>query len=224
MSGAVGNLLGNSGIFSSLLNLVAQAFPPLSIATSLANRLIDTVGDAVKDAVSTLIKESGAPKFLQELVNDVVDQALTGQRKPSDAAVDSFVGNDASVQDWLSDFGQELTQSIVEGSRRALEESGESSGSGKSSPKSWLQAIAASLGEALGKKAAKMVELTDKLDELVSAGEGLEGEEKQQNAQAFSATQAELQGVSQEFQIISNSLSTTLKAIGEGLGSIARKS
>ncbi|UNK42301.1 hypothetical protein MNO14_15405 [Luteimonas sp. S4-F44] len=87
--------------------------------------------------------------------------------------------------------------------------SGSSGGKGES----WLVAIAKAMGAKLGEKAEKMTELSDKLGGLDS----------KKDAKEFSKTQMEFQAESQMFSMLSNTISTAIKSIGEGLTSAARK-
>ena len=96
-----------------------------------------------------------------------------------------------------------------------LQESSETKGSGG---KSWLVAIAQALGSIMGDKAAKLVELTGKMDKLAAADP-----EDQKAAKEFQKTMSEFQAQSQLFSMISNATSTAIKAIGEGMTANARK-
>lgn len=78
----------------------------------------------------------------------------------------------------------------------------------------WLVAIARNMGEAAGRLAQKMVNLADQL-------QGLTGKD---DAQKFNAVAAELQGYSQMFNIMSQTESTVVKGLGEGMATAVRKS
>lgn len=95
-------------------------------------------------------------------------------------------------------------------------QSNESGGGGKA--KSWLVAIAQALGSIMGDKAAKLVELTGKMDKLAAADP-----EDQKAAKEFQKTMMEFQAQSQLFSMISNASSTAIKSIGEGMTTAARK-
>ena len=113
--------------------------------------------------------------------------------------------------------------SLVEESKDAA---GEAQGSGKGGRKSagsWLQAIAKAMGEVLGQKAGEMVKLSDKISSLAQEGKGLEGDAKADNAADMTAAQTELQGVSQEYKLLTETISTVLKGIGEALSTMGRK-
>lgn len=84
--------------------------------------------------------------------------------------------------------------------------------------KSWLVAIAQAMGNALGTKAAKLVELSKKLDSLAGSSS-----DDQQAAKEFQKTMAQFQAESQLFSMMSNAFSTAVKSIGEGMTALARK-
>lgn len=86
------------------------------------------------------------------------------------------------------------------------------------SGKGWLVAIAKAMGNALGVVAAKLVQLSNKLDDLAGSAS-----DDQKSAKEFQKTMAEFQAQSQLFGMLSNSFSTAIKSIGEGMSSMARK-
>jgi hypothetical protein len=97
-----------------------------------------------------------------------------------------------------------------------INQNSESEGTGGRS-KSWLVAIAKALGGILGDKAAKLVELSKELETLAAKGDDKE------SARAFQETMTEFQAQSQLFNMISNTASTAIKSIGEGMTAVARK-
>ncbi len=84
--------------------------------------------------------------------------------------------------------------------------------------KSWLVAIAQALGGIMGDKAAKLVELTGKMDQLAKADP-----KDTKAAKEFQVNMMEFQAQSQLFSMISNASSTAIKSIGEGMTTVARK-
>jgi hypothetical protein len=236
MSGALKGVFGGGGIFGALMSIASIAFPPLAIANSLGNMLLQGIGQAIGQAVQTLIKESGMPKFLGGVIGNLVDQVLGGQKKETDPQADSLVQSNEGVQDWMQKFQKDLSNQIVESSRKHIEKdkasgAGGKGGKGGVSSGSWLQAIAAAMGEVLGDKAAKMVTLADKMSALNSDGKAISTDPKdekaqaarQENAREFSKTQTEFQAVSQEFSLLQSTFSNAIKSIGEGLAQMGRK-
>jgi hypothetical protein len=94
----------------------------------------------------------------------------------------------------------------------------EKDGVAGSGGKSWLVAIAQAMGNALGTKAAKLVELSHKLDSLAG-----KSSDDQKAAKEFQKTMAEFQAESQLFSMMSNAFSTAVKSIGEGMTALSRK-
>jgi hypothetical protein len=244
MGSALNSIFGGGNILGLLTSVASMFFPPLAIANSLANLLTQAIGQAMTQAINTLVQESGMPKFLGEMIKDMVSQVLGGQTKPSSPEVDQAVGGDQGVQDWMSKFITDLTNQIVESARKFMEtsEGKDTKGGGKKATTgSWLEAIAKAMGEIAGDKAAKMVELSQKMadlngtgKELQAAGEALDPEKdkaasqtntekQQQNAREFSQTQSLFQAASQEFSILQNTFANAIKSIGEGLTAMGRK-
>lgn len=98
----------------------------------------------------------------------------------------------------------------------ARERVGSSGGKGG---KSWLVALATAMGSTQGKLAHQMMTALDKMDSLSNADMKKPGA-----AQKFQVAATEFQAIAQMFSIISNANSTSLKAIGEGMTAMARKS
>lgn len=97
-------------------------------------------------------------------------------------------------------------------------QAGEDNGAIGGGGKGWLVAIAKAMGNALGVVAAKLVSLSNQLDDLASSAS-----DDQQSAKEFQKTMAEFQAQSQLFSMLSNSFSTAIKSIGEGMTSLGRK-
>ncbi|MDR6993155.1 hypothetical protein [Luteimonas sp. 3794] len=88
----------------------------------------------------------------------------------------------------------------------------ESGGGGES----WLVAMAKALGTMLGEKAGNMVQTSKEMEKY-------SGSDSKEDAQKFSELQTKFQAESQMFSMLSNTISTALKSIGEGLTANARK-
>jgi hypothetical protein len=227
MSGALGNIFGGGNILGLVMNIASIAFPPMAIATSLANLVGGAVGQALSGAVDQMMQQQGMPKFLGEAVKQMAEKVIQGLTKESDAQADQ--ATQGAFGEDMQKLTDELTDAIVKGAQAIMQQDkgdGKSSkangkgGSGKTAS-SWLEAIALAMGEAAGNKAAKMVELSNKLKELSSAG----GSEKDQQkaAKEMNAVNAQFQAVSQEFNMLQSAFSTAIKSLGEGLAQMARK-
>lgn len=225
MSGALGNIFGGGNILGLVMNIASMVFPPLALATSLANLVSNAVGQALKGAVDQLMQQSGLPKFLGEAIKQMVDATVPGLNQQSDAQADQ--ATQGAFGEDMQSLTNELTESIVKNAQAIMQQdkgdgrSSRANGRSGRTASSWLEAIALAMGEAAGNKAAKMVELSNKLKELSSAG----GSEKDQQkaAKEMNAVNAQFQAVSQEFNMLQSAFSTAIKSLGEGLAQMARK-
>jgi hypothetical protein len=227
MGSALNNIFGGGNILGLLTSVASMFFPPLAIATSLSNLLTQAVGQAFTQAIGQLVQQ-GMPKFLGEMLKNMASEVLGGLLKQSSPEVDQAVGNDAGVKDTMQDLIDKLTSQIVDSTRKALDakDGGSSGKSGKKTTGSWLEAIAQAMGEIAGDKAAKMVELSQKMADLNGASKEIGKDDTQaqkQNAQEFSETQALFQSASQEFSILQNTFANAIKSLGEGLTAMGRK-
>lgn len=214
MGGALSSVLGGGNILGSLLNVAGMIFPPLQMASSLINMLNGAIGGAVKGAADALVKEAGMPKFAADMVKGVVDQALGTQQQDSNSEVDSAMKSKLGNE--MNDFEAELGKQLFEKTRDDMQADAKKKGGKKANAGSWLEKLARNLGEVAGEKAAKMVELSDKLTEL-------SGKDDKQSAKEMTAVSQELSGVSKLFQVLQDAANTTIKSIGDGLATAARK-
>lgn len=222
MSGALNSVFGGGNVFGALLSIASIAFPPMALATSLSNMIGQAVGQALMGAVTQLV-QNGMPRFLGEAIKQMVQGILPQLTQPSDSQADEAV--QSNFQSDMQDLTKDLMEAIVKNAQAIMQQD---KGDGKSSSSkgtkgsvSWLEAIALAMGEAAGNKAAKMVELSNKLSKLSSAGGG----EKAQQAAAkeMNAVNAQFQATAQEYNMLQTAFSTAIKAIGEGLSAMARK-
>lgn len=230
LSNLLGGILGGGG--AGGLGGIARAiegFAPANVLNAAANLVNAMHGGAVKGAAEQLQREDGMPKFIQDAINQAVDKVLQQNKKPADADLEKKLGD--TTKDGLQKEMDDLIKKLVDNVRKQLGEeskdaAGEASGAGKGGKKStgsWLQAIAKAMGEVLGQKAGEMVKLTDKISSLAEASGNMKGEDKQKNAQEMTAAQTEFQGVSQEYKLLTETVSTVIKGIGESLSTMGRK-
>lgn len=245
MSGALNSVLGGGGLGSilgggglgALGGIVGIAFPPAGIAMAAANLLAPAIGEAVNGAAKQLCQEAGMPKFLQDVIGKIVDDVVGKNRQPADAECERACGNQPGIKDDLKSLVDEMIKGMVDRVKDEVRGDGKCEGGkdgkgGKAGGAggSWLVALARALGEVAGDKAAKMVELGNKLETLGEEGnklesgkDGKETDAQKANARESVTTQSELNGVSKEFQQFMETLNTVVKGIGDGLTSVARK-
>lgn len=208
--GAVGGIVG--GIFGGPIGAM--------IGQAIGNALQSAIGDATKQAVDTLQQEHGMPKFLADEVKSKVDSIISGLHQPVSAEASQQAAQ--HIGDNFKDFQNDLAQALVKlvKDNMANQDNGSGGGgSGSAKPSkggSWLEALAKAMGSALGQKASKMVELSDKIAST-AGGEGKEA------AKANAEATMEMQGTSQMFNLMQNAFAGALKSIGEGLSQTARK-
>jgi hypothetical protein len=236
MSGALNSVLGGANPLGAILNIASVAFPPLGIATSVANMITQGVGQAVNQAAQQLCQTAGMPKFLTDMVGGLVKDVVGKLTQHSNPGCD-----EASHEHFGGDIGklvEDLVKSIVDGAKAIMEQGqggddckgGKAGKGGKGQPAgNWLIAMARAMGAAAGDHAKRMVELSNKINDLSSKGKGIDAssdagkKEQADNAAETSAAQAEFQAEGQMFSMLQNSFSNAIKSIGEGLTTMARK-
>ncbi len=201
MGGALNSVLGGvSNLVSGALNVASAVFPPLGIATSLANMVTQGIGQAVNTAAQTLTQVAGMPKFIAQEIGDVVGKVLGQLLQPSDPGCDQHVheqcGHD--FQDFLSNFCNDVVKGTCD------EMKGGSKGGG-----SWFEALAKALGKALDKQAK---DVQDKAN-------AVEGQNASDNPSGFT----DLQSASQRMGFMMSAADQVIKALGEALATAARK-
>ena len=238
MSGALNSVLGGANPLGAIMSIASVAFPPLGIATSVANMVTQGVGQAVNQAAQQLSQTAGMPKFLTDMVGGLVKDVIGKLTHPSNQGCDNH-----AQENFGGDIGkmiQDLVKSIVDGAKAIMEQGqngddckpgkGGKGGKGGTQPSgNWMIAMARAMGKAAGEHAGKMVELSNKINDLSQKGKGVDAttdagkKEQADNAAETSATQAEFQAEGQMFSMLQNSFSNAIKSLGEGLTTMARK-
>lgn len=224
MSGALNSVFGGGSPIGSVLSLATSvasvAFPQGALLGAAVNLIADAAGQALNQAARGLTQEAGMPKFIADIVGDVVKGVLDQLEQPCDKcasdAVRDQLGGD--IRDFVDDFAK-MIQDNVRDQMGADGEEGGKCGKGGGKGGSWLQAIASAMGAAAGKKAGDLVSLSEKIHELGST----KGNDPQLAADHTQAM-TEFQAASQEFSMLQSAFSTAIKSLGEGLGQMARKS
>ena len=213
----IGGLIGGGN--SSGISKVLEGFSPANIINATVNLVNAINGKGAKQAVDTLAKEDGLPKYLQQEIKKVIDEVFKKFEKPTEGDLQDKLNNATKddQQKSINDFAKQIIDSVRKQLTEKLSEGAEGSGGkGKKSAGSWLQAIAKAMGEAMGNRASKMVELSNKMADA-SKKEGQEG------AKEMQSISTQFQAVSQEFNQLSTAFSTAIKSLGEGVTTMARK-
>lgn len=195
----VGNLVGSA--VGAVADVASACFPPLAIATSLGNMVMQGIGQAVNAAAQTLTQVAGMPKFIAGEVSDIIGKVLDQLLKPSDADCDKHVHGCCTNE--LNDFAQNFCGSIV---KHAIEEMGGGKAKGGGS---WFEALAKALGKALDEQAGEVKKLSD----------AVQGQDAKDNPSGFT----ELQAASQRMSFMMSAADQVIKTLGEALGTAARK-
>jgi predicted secreted Zn-dependent protease len=218
MSSALSSVLGGGNILSSVMSLAGVAFPPLGIATSLANLVTQGVGQAVTQAAQQLTKEAGMPKFIGDMIGNIVKDIVGKLQHPSDPSCDNRTKGDSGVNQTMQDLIQGMVKDLVEKAKEEMQGQHKKAGGsgGKHGGGSWLEALSRAMGEVAGDKAAKMVELSNKIT-------GLAGDDSPEAAKEMTAVTQELNGTSKLFSMLQDAFNNVVKSIGDGLSTAARK-
>ena len=232
--GMLGGLLGGSGLLGGLgkmiggligggnssgISKVLEGFSPANIINATVNLVNAINGKGARQAVDTLAKEDGLPKYLQQEIKKVIDEVFKKFEKPTEGDLQDKLNNATKddQQKSINDFAKQIIDSVRKQLTEKLSEGAEGSrGKGKKSAGSWLQAIAKAMGEAMGDRASKMVELSNKMGEAAK-------QEGDKGAKEMQSISSQFQAVSQEFNLLSNTFSTAIKSLGEGMTNMARK-
>jgi len=231
---------------------IAQCLSPLNAAkeqlfNAAGNLLRQVVGEGIKMGIDFLCDKLGMPKFLGNALKQAVDQILEKQHQPCDPNVQNAVNNSVKedANDQIKNIADQLlkqVQDILKGrtEKETTEGCDRAGNKGKISAKSWIAILAEALGKVQGAKMQEMIQLTNKVSDVAdeqstfhekSKGMDVKDENKMHNydteksklAAEMTKAQTELQGVQQEYKLISETTSTFLKTLGEALSGMARK-
>lgn len=200
---------GASLVASQAITQVATQAFSRAVANVFGQALASTIGSVFQQAFTQTIGNivgQAVGGAAQQVIDDVLSAANRG---PSG----NFTGDLDRAQNDMSRALQEALQFVSEQESRRRQASG---GGGRQQGGNWLEALARSLGEDLGRVAGDMVKASQDM-------QGLKTGNKASDAQKFMKAQTEFQVQAQMFNILSQTISTALKSIGEGMAGVARK-
>lgn len=259
-----GGLLGNiiSGILggggasggAGGIGKAMEGFAPANVLNATANLMNSILGNSGKEAVSTLHKEDGMPKFVRDAVHKAIDEAMDKckkdvspecQRRLDETTKDDSLAEIKKLTDQLLDkirdiVGKNQNEATQDATSTGESDKGEGGKRGKVSAKSWFAAIAEAMGKVYGAKTQEVVKLSGEVsnvakeqEKLAKESKNIKADDKDGAKQAEEAKnelaakmtqkQTELQGAAQEMKLISETVSTLLKSVGEALAGMARK-
>lgn len=215
--------MGIGSIFSSIVNpssLAMLAMGPSGWAALAAQTVFSAVG---QQAIQQIGQQLGLP------------QSLIDMGKAQFSASMGVQGGFDNVHDAIANIGEQLNASpleigqaqsqaqtavddIVSGMIDRIRQQGEEQAEGGAAGGkggSLLMKIAVALGQLLDQKMTDMANKTDEIGNL--------GTIDNSNQSKMGQLTGELQGLSQETNMLSTALSNTIKAIGEAGSTLARK-
>jgi hypothetical protein len=206
MFGPMGTMLGSmiGGAVDQLLNQLISQFGQQNVQNAMTNTQANGFFEGIKEAIS----QSGLGDFAKNMLMNAVNQAQSDYTpQPTSAscqdAVDDAFGEQAKAQG--REFGENLLDSIM---------SSENDGKGK---KSWLVVLAEGMARVATEHLHKMI---DAQEQMEKSGEN---NDKKEASSEFTEGQAKFQAESKLFSMAIEATSTALKAVGDGLASLARK-
>ena len=193
-------------------NVATQAFSQALSQIGISGPLAETLTSAFSAGIGGG-SSSSLPSQVVDTLRDAANHDDSGR----------FTGDLDRAQNDLADTFKEMLDRRLSNDR----EEATSSASGKKSlqgggAESWLVAIAKALGTKAGEIAKEMTSISQEISGLdVSKGAGKEAQ--QENALKMNQLSTELQGQSQMYKILTDSISTTLKSIGDGMSGLSRR-
>jgi hypothetical protein len=179
------------------------------VQNALSNTQANGIFDGIKDAVS----QSGLSDVVKNILNNAVNQAQS-EFQPQETtgacqqAVDEAFGGHAKEQ------GREIGNNLV---NSIMNECDDEKTKGKGA-ESWLVVLAKGMAKIAGQHLGKMIEAQKEMEKS-SEGSGSD----QDKANEFTKQQGIFQAESKLFSMAIEATSTALKAVGDGLASLARK-
>jgi hypothetical protein len=116
------------------------------------------------------------------------------------------------LADSMNNLADAMTRLTTALGQQGIDDNDSAGGVGES----WLEAIAKAMGKALGKMAARLVSESQSLQSLA-------GDDSTAGAQRFQETMAKFQAHSQLFSMLSDAFANAIKAIGQGMQTMASK-
>ena len=220
---ALGGVVSHLGV-STIAGMVGTAVGgPIGgvIGKAVGNLVGDAVGGAANQAISTLSKEFGMPKFLAGALTAAVDKAVAGLKDanvPADAMKSAQEQFGKSIEDLVSGLAKQIVDKVM---AERKEGSGAEGASGKGGSESWMVAIAKAMGKMMGDRASKLVSLSNEMTKTTANAGDTNGQ--MAAASKMQELNAQFQGVNQEFTLLQNTFSTAIKSIGEAMSAVARK-
>lgn len=217
---------GIGKVFSNPMNLLAIAtMNPAIIAATLGRQLVSQMGQHI-------IQNLGQQLGLPQPVIDMAQASFAGAMGDKSGMVsnlreasqgiqqtmnDLFQATDASPRDRgeLQRVVQDLLDSVTKEGREGAENA---EAKRKGGAESFFVAFAKALGKTMDTKMENMMDIAKQIDMETQKANGSKGKKQA----VVGELSAELQGLSQELKLVSEALSTSVKAMGDAASKTAR--
>jgi hypothetical protein len=190
--------------------------------SGLIDKIVDKVVDQIMDKLAGGGCEGGSIQdMIRQAVEDVVREQIGGAEDggscPANGADSS--GGTSPSSDGAEEADSESGCSIMDMKDEGDDEVKHSG--------NWLVALAQAMAKITGNHLTKMMEAQSDMekssDDKSADGKKVSDEEQQANGRKFNEAQGRFQAESKMFSMTTEATSTALKAIGDGLASLARK-
>ena len=213
--GLVGGFVGNmfnaalTGSFGNMAVNMMDRLGATQFGDALTNLFINTMGEGLKGMVDSM----PVPDFMKDMAKDVINEVIDSEQKQGVSEAGAEMVEEAFGQE-AEESAEALVEQIMENMAQAQREETQASGGGGGSvTNNWFYALAKAMGEVSGEHLQTMVNKADAMS-------GLTGKDQ---ASEMAVVQAEMQAAAQQYKMSSETASTVLKSIGEGMAAVARK-
>lgn len=225
----MGNVVGGGGGFLSAIGSIVGTVFGGPIGAMVGQMIGGILDQALSGAMQNNGVDQGQQQEAQTAYRDSYRQASGGLDPASGQGslrdqVDQFADAAGATESQRGDLQRQVEdlQNMVNNLVAQANENDSTAGADGKPKKgeSWLVAIAKAMGATAGKIAGEMVKLSDQIGNVKTGGDA---EQQQEAAKQMQQLNAEFQAQSQMLNLVSNSISTGLKSIGEAMTTIARK-
>ena len=221
MFGIGGGGFNMGSLISTAALAVATGGTSLALQTALST-VMQTVGNQI-------LQQVGQQLGLPQSVIDLAQGAFAGATGNPVGAASNLQEATQGVSDLFGatpyqagefhrsaeDFTQQMTRMIVDGMKNDNERAASAGGGANANGQSFLVRLGIALGSVLDKKMDRMMEISREIAGL--------GKIDENNQSKLASLTGEMQGIGQEYGLVSNALNNTQKAIGEGNKTLASK-
>ena len=221
MFGIGGGGFNIGSLISTAALAVATGGTSLALQTALST-VMQTIGNQI-------LQQVGQQLGLPQSVIDLAQGAFAGATGNPVGAASNLQEATQGVSDLFGatpyqagefhrateDFTQQMTRMIVDGMKNDNERAASAGGGANANGQSFLVRLGIALGSVLDKKMDRMMEISREIAGL--------GKIDENNQSKLASLTGEMQGIGQEYGLVSNALNNTQKAIGEGNKTLASK-